>query len=123
MGKDRDTIAVDFDGVIHRYSKGWCDGTVYDVPMLLAHESLAQLVKLGYRVVIFTTRLNPEIPNQDFNLQKSAVISWLDANSFQLNVHYHDITAQKPIAKVYVDDRALHFTSWEEALKIITKKE
>ncbi len=36
-------IAVDFDGVIHRYSKGWHDGTIYDPPMDGCYDAMNQL--------------------------------------------------------------------------------
>ena len=31
--EDKNTIAVDFDGVIYTGSKGFYDGTIYDVPI------------------------------------------------------------------------------------------
>ena len=34
------TIAVDFDGFIHKYSKGWHDGSIYDEPVEGAAEAL-----------------------------------------------------------------------------------
>jgi len=33
MRNERKTICFDFDGVIHRYSKGWQEGKAYDPPM------------------------------------------------------------------------------------------
>lgn len=54
-------ICVDFDGVIHRYSKGWQDGAIYDPPMKGAKEELKRLVSKDYKVIIVTTRLNPEV--------------------------------------------------------------
>jgi hypothetical protein len=51
------TVAVDFDGVIHLYSRGWADGTIYDPPVPGTLEALAQL-QSDYAVFVHTTR-NP----------------------------------------------------------------
>ncbi|MGP4092983.1 hypothetical protein [Nonomuraea sp. KM90] len=49
------TIAVDFDGVIHRYSQGWHDGTIYDAPIAGALDGLRALME-HYAVFVHTTR-------------------------------------------------------------------
>ena len=49
------SIAVDLDGVIHRYAKGWHDGSIYDEPIDGAFEALRELMK-KYAVFILTTR-------------------------------------------------------------------
>ncbi len=67
----KQTIAVDFDGVIHRYSRGWQDGSIYDPPVDGAVEALERLHH-RYKVVIFTTRVNPEMRNG--NEQKDRVL-------------------------------------------------
>ena len=54
--KKQKTIGIDFDGVIHRYSKGWQNGEIYDEPVENAIESLNALLKAGYRVFIFSAR-------------------------------------------------------------------
>ncbi len=54
-----DTIAVDFDGVIHLYSKGWQDGEIYDEPVEDSFDSLRFLME-KYAVFIFTSR--PSLP-------------------------------------------------------------
>src|SRR5690606_4961543 len=49
------TIGVDFDGVIHRYSKGWFDGTIYDEPIPGAISGLRLLMQHN-AVFIHTAR-------------------------------------------------------------------
>ena len=48
-------MAIDFDGVIHKYSKGWQDGSIYDVPMPGVKKALAALNK-KFKIVIFSRR-------------------------------------------------------------------
>src|SRR3990172_5727426 len=106
-------IAVDFDGVIHRYRNGWQDGSIYDIPTNGSKVQLRRLVEKGYEIVIFTTRLNSEM-GDDINLEKKKMDEWLKVNGFKKGVHYHNITALKPKASFYIDDRAIRFTKWKD---------
>lgn len=65
------TIAVDFDGVIHAYSRGWLDGTIYDPPLPGAVEGLHYLLD-DDAVFILTTR-EPE-----------QVTRWLEGHGFDV---------------------------------------
>lgn len=107
------TIAVDFDGVIHRYTKGWQDGSIYDTPVEDSEKQLKRLIEKGYKVIIFTTRVNPEMGG-NVTLEREKMEEWLKANGFKDGVHYHEITALKPKAIAYIDDRAIRFTNWED---------
>lgn len=96
-------IAIDFDGVIHKYSKGWHDGTAYDVPMEGALEMINKMIDQGLTPVVFTTRDSQQVG------------TWLIDNKFP----QMDITNVKPIAKFYIDDRAIRFTNWTDISKYI----
>lgn len=113
------TIAVDLDGVIHGYSKGWHDGTMYDAPIKGSHGALARLVSQGFRIVIVTARMNPTFP--DVEKQQRMVIDWLAQHGFQEDIHYHELTNNKPAAIAYIDDRAVAFKNWEQAIEDTTK--
>ena len=95
---DKPTVAVDFDGVLHRYSRGWTGpGDVYDEPTAGALQAVEDLVQ-HFRVVVFTARART--PGG-----ASAVHWWLRLHGFP----GLEVTAEKPPAVVYLDDRAMRF--------------
>ena len=60
---------IDFDGPIHKYSKGYTDGSLYDRPSDGTKEFIDWLKSKGYQIVIFTTRAsktNGEEMGQDY---------------------------------------------------------
>ena len=54
-------LAIDFDGVIHRNSLGFHDGTVYDDPIEGSLEALRDLSK-DYEIVIFSCKALEDRP-------------------------------------------------------------
>jgi phosphoglycolate phosphatase-like HAD superfamily hydrolase len=100
VDRNRPRVLVDFDGVIHRYSRGWADGTVYDPPMDGAREALDAIEADGYEVVIFSTRRAEQI--------RGALAYWGFPDRRVTNV--------KEAAVAQIDDRAIRFTGWGTAL-------
>lgn len=117
------TLAVDFDGVIHKYSKGWADGAIYDKPMPGALKIMSELTKHGFGIIIHTTRLNPGVRSLAEAKQQIQMINqWLKKNGFEKGKHYQAITALKPKASYYIDDRAIKFTDWQKIQKFFMPK-
>jgi hypothetical protein len=102
----RPTIAVDFDGVIHSY-KEWNDGKIEGELMPGCQLSLAKLNN-RYRVVVFTARHN-----------LGDVEAWLRAKGVSHLVA--EVTNRKPAAVAYIDDRAIHFTTWATTMQEVEK--
>lgn len=144
------TIACDFDGVIHAYSNGWQDGTIYDPPLPGALEGLRALMDRD-AVFVFTTR-EPE-----------QVMPWLERHGFDVTIDERCgkclgegggqeldadsrpsgpawecdackgsglltfwnlrgqllVTNRKLAATAYLDDRAVRFESWSQALSAL----
>lgn len=120
------TIAVDFDGVIHKYSKGWLDGTIYDESVEGAKEALLNLME-EYAVYIHTTRDVQEVAEwMNYNLFPEHTVSHelviADIGPTQSvwdNQELILVSNRKLPAIVYIDDRAVHFTDWSKTLRVI----
>lgn len=98
---ERYTVAVDFDGVLHSYTSPWVNAeTIPDPPVPGALEWLAEIAA-DFNVVIFTTRgKTPE--------GQRAVRHWLHENGWSAGMNA-TVTAEKPPALIYLDDRAYRF--------------
>lgn len=107
-------IMIDFDGTIHKYSKGWKDGTIYDEPMSGSKQFIEQLKNDDFEVVVFTSRLSVSSLGQEVvNEQKEMIEMWLKKYGIEVD----GVTAEKLPAVAYVDDRAVEFDGvWNSEL-------
>lgn len=96
------TIMVDLDGVVCTEER------TFDRPLAApiegARAGLEKLRAAGNVIVIYTARGWAE-----YNVTKD----WLDRHGMP----YDAIHMGKPIAHVWIDDRALRFESWEQTLR------
>ncbi len=102
----KQTVIVDFDGVIHSYSSGWKGAdTVADLPTDGAREAIAKL-REEYIVVVCSSRCH-----QPGGIE--AIRAWLRLHDIEVD----DVTNDKPPHIVTIDDRALRFNGdWQEVL-------
>ena len=107
-------IAVDFDGVIHTFDKGWHDGTCYGEPIEGSLEALKSLSK-NYNVIIFSAKVRPDRPLVNGKTGKQLVQDWLA--KYDVIQYVSDITYEKPRAEYYIDDKAIKFeNNWKDIL-------
>jgi len=114
---------IDLDLTLHKYSKGYKDGTVYDGVFDGAKEVINWLRDKGYEIVIFTTRASEENANEfggDHKEQIKMVSKWLTDHG----VYFDRITAEKLAADFYIDDKAINISNgdWKAVLSVIKKR-
>jgi hypothetical protein len=119
MGNFRKTICVDFDGVLHGYSKGWQGGEIYDVPKPASADGMKMLLDAGFEVVIYSTRCYNRTINGVFQKnQVKEMTDWL--NKFSIPYSRIHEGSEKPICVLFIDDNAYRFLGdWDKEIPII----
>ena len=109
-------VAIDFDGVIHNFDKGWHDGTCYGEPLPGSINAIISLSK-KYNIIIFTAKAKKNRPLVNGKTGVELVKEWLE--KYGLIDFVSEITSEKPRAKIYIDDNGYRFESWEKTLNDI----
>lgn len=114
-------IVVDLDGVICPV-KGVEQSYAELVPLPGAASRLRELRAAGHSVIIVTAR---NMSTCEGNVGKvvqrvgKLTLDWLDRHG----IEYDEIHFGKPNGEVYIDDRAIRFTSWHEVTRDVVERE
>lgn len=109
--KERYTIAVDFDGVIHSYKSPWVNAhTIPDVPVEGAIEWLFHTIQ-KMDIVIFSTRCKTWRGRRAIKqwIKRHADAIWWPSPDSR-GLEDLKFSYKKLPALVYLDDRAMRFT-------------
>lgn len=105
-------IAIDLDGTICPIKQPHQSyGDLEPLPG--AVERIRALRAVGHYVIILTARNMATCQSNLGKVMKNVgqvTLAWLE----KYGVEYDEIYFGKPNAEVYLDDRAMRFTSWEE---------
>lgn len=114
---------IDFDVTIHKYSKGYQDGSLYDDPFDGAKQTIDWLKGLGFEIIIFTTRASKENAEEmggDHLKHIKNIENYLKDNQ----IYFDRITSDKLHADFYIDDKAITIENgdWDSVKKIIRSR-
>lgn len=113
-------VGIDFDGVIHKCSKGYYDGTIYDDPVDGVHEALEK-ISSQYTIIVHTCKARADRGLVNGKTGVELVWEWL--KNHDLAKFINKVTAEKPRAAFYIDDKAINFKNWNECLDTLRTKE
>ena len=108
-------VMIDFDVPVHKYSKGYFDSQIYDVPTEGSKEALQFLKNEGFEVIVFTTRVSQEEHPETYKVNEEAIRSWLDEHG----IPFDRITSEKLLALAYIDDRGVRFNNWKDTIETL----
>ena len=124
MKEEGNVIAVDLDGTILEFDwKRWVKERMnyFGEPIPFAVDALQLLRRMGNIIVIHTSRINPAVHNEyTFEQLCERVKSALAKH----NIPYDHLWTGvgKPIADFYIDDKAVRFINWDQAIHEIKER-
>ena len=74
-----------------------------------AKEAIQKLFNEGHIIIIYSARTWMEY---------EMTYDWLRKNK----IPFHQLILGKPIGDVWIDDRAINFTNWNEIIQVLEKK-
>jgi len=117
--QDNNNLAIDFDGVIHNFNKGFYDGTCYGEPLPGSLDAIRELSQ-KYNIVIYTAKAKPDRPLINGKTGTQLVEEWLKKYNVLQYIDY--VTAEKPRAILYIDDNGYRHTNWENTLNFVNNE-
>jgi len=113
----RKTLAIDFDGVIHKFGdRAYQNQSLYQNEVPGAINAIATLFFLGYNVIIFTARDQSEHPTIKKWICNKLIDTFGDDDRLQEIFDNLTVTNIKPKAVMYIDDRGVRFTNWDDMM-------
>lgn len=109
--RKKQTIVLDFDGVIHPYTRGWqgAPDKIDPEPPVPGAVRAIKILRGTYKVVVFSTRCSSE-------RGRIAVHDYLVYHEAEVD----DVSSTKPPGILYVDDRGFRFNGdWSELLRFV----
>jgi hypothetical protein len=107
-------IGIDFDGVIHKCSKGYYDGTIYDDPIEGSYNALEKLSQ-KYTLIVYTCKAKPDRGLVNGKTGTQLVWEWLGKHN--MSQFISKVTAEKPRAVAYIDDKSIRFDNWDTCIQ------
>ena len=108
-------IAIDFDGTIveHKYPK-------IGETKLFAFETLKELQKQGYQLILWTYRAGKELKNAVDFCKKNGIEFYAVNKNYSEEVFDEKIMSRKIYADIYIDDRNIGgFLGWSKIWEVL----
>jgi hypothetical protein len=106
--KQKPILCLDFDGVIHRYSRGWQDGSIYD-SVVDGFFEWAVKARQFFKLVIYSSRSKTELGIAEMKTWLGDEIHTAYGAEPPISVADFEFAHEKPPAFLTIDDRAFTF--------------